>query len=400
MRKFISAVAVLAVVCLAMKLQAAPILPGDIVVVRHGDGATTPSGSASAVALLEYSITYTAGAPTGATLVQTISAPTVVGTPGSGQLALTQGGTASGEGGLTLSLNGQYMAVAGYNSAPGGLTNGTGNTENRSIGRLQLSTGVLDTSTSYAVSASDTVAGGANRNAYTTDGTNFWAANSASGIRYLTFGATGSGSINGAANERRVYVYNDTGTGGQLYTSRMSGFDGVGTVGSPPPPTTSGQTVTALPGTPTATNSPYDYFFADANTLYISDDRTTGTGGLEKWTFSGGTWTQAYSLLNGANGIRSLAGTVDASGNVVLFASTNGNGSNRLIGYLDTLSNTSSASVIQNTLVDIGGANPFGGTAADWAFRGVAIAPAVPEPATLSIFAIGAAGLLARRHHA
>jgi hypothetical protein len=399
MRNIISAVAVLAVLCLAMKLQAAPIMAGDIVVVRAGDGATTPSGSASAIALLDYSVTYTAGVPTAVTLQQTLGPFNTVGTPGGGaQLALTQGGTAAGEGGLTRSLDSQYMAVAGYNSAPGGLTNGTGNTEARSVGLLNLSTGVVDTSPSYATGGSESPTNGANRNAYTTNGTNIWCANSTGGIRYLTATGTTSTALTTTANERRVYVYNN-GAGDQLYTSRMSaGIDGVATVGTPPPPTSGTQTVTLLPGMPTATNSIYDYFFADANTLYVVDDRATASGGLEKWTFNGSTWTMVYNKAanGGTTGLKSLAGMVDASGNVVLFASQVGTGANNLFGYTDTLSNTLAASVTENLLTSTAA---FGGIAADWNLRGVAIAP-VPEPAALSIFAIGAAALVARRRNA
>ena len=399
MRKLISAVAVLAVLCLAMKLQAAPIAAGDIVVVRVGYGSQTPSGSASAVTLLDYAVTYTAGVPTAVTLNQTIGPFNTVGTPGSGQLALTQGGTAAGEGGLTKSLDGRYMVVAGYNAAPLGLTNGSGNTEARSAGRLDLSTGLVDTSTSYAVGGTDSLATGANRNAYSTDGTSFWSANSTSGIRSYSFGGTSSVGLTTTANERRVYVYSSA-AGNQLYTSRMSaGIDGVATVGTPPPPTSGTQTVTLLPGMPTATNSAYDYFFADNNTLYVVDDRATTSGGLEKWTFNGSTWTMVYNKAanGGTTGLKSLGGMVDASGNVVLFASQVGTAANNLFGYTDTLSNTNPATVTENLLVS---SAAFGGIAADWNLRGVAVAPAVPEPVSLGLFAIGAVGLLARRRHA
>jgi hypothetical protein len=57
----------------------------------------------------------------------------------------------------------------------------------------------------------------------------------------------------------------------------------------------------------------YDYFVADANTLYTVDDRNSGTGGLEKWTCNGSPWTMALSKLPaGTTGLKSLAGMVDA----------------------------------------------------------------------------------------
>jgi hypothetical protein len=371
----------------ASSLFAAAINPGNLVVTRVGDGTTTAAGTALPVRLDEYSVTYTAGAPTGVSLVQTIPLPTgAAGTaPTSGQRYLGQGGTAGGEGGLALSTNGQYMTLAGYNSGLGDLTNGTGNTEVRVVGRLELATGTVDTSTTLATSAGNAV-----RSAFTTDGTNMWVASSAQGTRFTTFGNnSGNGTaLTGSDNERRVYVYNN-----QLYTSRMSaGIDGVATVGSGTP-TSGTQTVTLLPGMPTATNSMYDYFFADANTLYTVDDRNTGAGaGLEKWTFNSGTgtWSMAYSYLpnptgTATAGLKSLGGYIDASGNVVLFASTTGTSQNFLFGFYDTLSNTNVANLNANALLNAGTAFQPSGTL--WSLRGVAVAP-VPEPCSLTVLVL------------
>jgi hypothetical protein len=66
----------------------------------------------------------------------------------------------------------------------------------------------------------------------------------------------------------------------------------------------------------------YDYFVANANTLYTVDDPNSRTGGLEKWIFDGSTWTMALSeLAAGTAGLKSFAGMVDAAGNVTLFRS-------------------------------------------------------------------------------
>ena len=54
--------------------------------------------------------------------------------------------------------------------------------------------------------------------------------------------------------------------------------------------------------------SPENYFFANADTLYVADsgapkntsaDSPLGDGGVEKWTLSGGTWTLDYTLSAG-----------------------------------------------------------------------------------------------------
>lgn len=371
---------------------AAPITSGQLVNVRVGDGSTTPAGTGLPVTLDVYNVTYTAGVPTSVSLGQSVALPTATsGTPPtSGQRYLTQGGTAAGEGGLTLSTDGNYMALGGYNNIVGGLTNGTGNSGQRVVGLLNLAAGTVDTSTDYG----DGPVGSAIRNAFTTNGTDIWTANSTGGVRYLTAGSSTSTTLTTTGAERRVYI-----NGGQLYTSRQSGtVDGVATVGSGTP-TSGTQTVTLLPGMPTTNvESAYDFFFADANTLYVADDTngSTSTGGLQKWTFNGSTWSMAYSLLvnptgSATRGIKSLTGMVDANGNVVLFGSTTDTTANYLYGFYDPAGNTSAANVQANKLVTASTA--FTGTA--WNLRGVAIA--VPEPGILSVLVLSGLPLLRRR---
>ena len=151
---------------------------------------------------------------------------------------------------------------------------------------------------------------------------------------------------------------------GQLYldsaasaTPNVAIF-GVATVGSGLP--TGASSPTLLNGMSATAGSPYDYWFADANTLYVADDRVNTDGGLQKWTLSSGTWSLAYTKnIDTANdgfdnGLRGLQGSVDESGNVTLFAtSTWGNGtvSNFLVGMTDTVSNTNAANVTVNQLV-------------------------------------------------
>ena len=379
-----------------------PITAGQLVNIRVGNGTTAASSTGLPVTLDVYNVTYTSGLPTGIALAQSIPLPTATSgsPPTSGNRYLTQGGTASGEGGLTLSLDGKYMALVGYNNIVGAATNGTGNNGQRVVGILDLSAGTVDTTTDYA----DTSTSSAIRNAYTTDGTNIWTANSAGGVRYITIGGSTSTPLTGTGVERRVYIY-PTASGNQLFTTRQTttsgGISGVATVGSPPPPTSGTPTLTELPGMPvaTATESAYDYFFADANTLYVADDDSSPSlpGGLQKWTFdsSTSTWTRVYNLQvnpTGAatKGIKSLAGMVDASGNVTLFGATTDTTANYLYGFSDTLANTSAASVTATKLIDA--STFFDTTNTKWNLRGVAIAPlvaAVPEPTTASLLVLG-----------
>jgi hypothetical protein len=290
------------------------------------------------------------------------------------------------------------MALVGYNNIVGAATNGSGNNGQRVVGLLDLSAGTVDTTTDYA----DTTTSNAIRNAFTTDGTNIWTANSTGGVRYITVGGSTSTALTGTGNvnERRVYIY-PTVAGDQLYSSRQStvsgGISGVATVGNPPPATSGTQTVTELPGMPvaTSTESAYDFFFADANTLYVADDNNSPSlpGGLQKWTFDGTNWNRVYNLqvspAGTGKGIKSLAGMVDASGNVTLFGATTDTTANYLYGFADTLANTNLANVAANKLVD---ASTFtGGTGERWNLRGVALAIAVPEPAAQLLLAIGLA---------
>src|SRR5262245_23668218 len=85
----------------------------SVVLLRVGNGAAALTANAAPVFLDEYAITYTGHVPTGATHVQTIPVPDT-GIPEGTKLLI--GGTASLEGSLNLSANGQYLMFAGNNS--------------------------------------------------------------------------------------------------------------------------------------------------------------------------------------------------------------------------------------------------------------------------------------------
>ena len=153
-----------------------------------------------------------------------------------------------------------------------------------------------------------------------------------------------------------------------------------------------------LSGFPTAlkstTSFPFGIWFADAHTLYVADEGngTTGktvatfydpakaqtTAGLQKWIFSGGKWTMAYTLTSGLNlgvpyivpnyptgnnsgtggtgfpwtpatdGLRNITGVVNGNGTVTIYGITStisGNGDqgadpNKLVEITDMLSAT------------------------------------------------------------
>src|SRR5207237_1026345 len=141
---------------------------------------------------------------------------------------------------------------------------------------------------------------------------------------------------------------------GQLYVSSASGaFQGPSAVGTGTP-TTAGQTTTLLSGFPTSsgpspnpTHSMYDYWFKDANTVYVADDGSAPNGGgIQKWAQTAGTWSLQDILLNDApagsfvgataTSTRGLTGTIDGSNNAVLYATTTQTSANNLISVVDT----------------------------------------------------------------
>jgi len=367
--KFLGVALCLTTMLCANHARAAAFTMGDLVVVRVGDGSAALTGNATAAFLDEYT--------PGGVLVQSIPLPTLA---SGGNQPLTLSGSATSEGFLALSQNGMYLTLGGYAATVGTATpqTSTALAVNRVIGRIDL-LGNINTTTTLT----DAYNGSNIRSVTSSDGVNFWTGGnggsgqgSSAGARYTTLGSTTSQALHSTTtNVRVVNLFN-----GQLYAdSSSSPFLGVGTVGSGMP-TTSGQTYSELPGFPTSgTHSSYDFWFKDANTLYVADDGSAANGGgIQKWTLNAGTWSLAYTLGNNGTtttAVRGLAGTVDGSGNAVLFGTTG----SALVSVTDTGAGstvTSLATAPSNT-----------------AFRGVEIL-VVPEPTTAALSGIGLVALL------
>ena len=301
-------------------LAAAQITPGNLVVLRVGDGVAPLSGSAQAMFLDEFT-------PTG-TLVQSLAMPTVA--SGANQ-PITCSGTSTSEANLQLDENGQFLTFGGYAAAPGtaSIAATLSATTPRVVGMVTMN-GTIDTSTTI----SNAFSAGNIRSVVTNNGVDFFAAGSNSGVQYATLGATTATTLTtgNPLNNRVVSVYN-----GQLYVSGSAQtFFGVSTVGTGVS-TLPGQTITALPGMPTAAGpSYYDFFFADPNTLYVADDRASlSAGGIYKYTLVAGTWTLQYTLNPAATtGCRGLTG-VNNGGIVTLYATSTLGSTNVLFEVLD-----------------------------------------------------------------
>jgi hypothetical protein len=315
----------------------AQYVPGNLMVLRVGDGSSALSSAATSVSLLEFS--------TSGSLITTTNIPT------SGANTLTVAGTSTSEGLITRSADGKYIVLAGYNAAPG--TAGIAGTTAASVAR------VVDTvNSSGAIGRAITNSNqfsGANFRSATSSGNNFWGAGSNSGTYYLGTGTPGTVQAT-PANTRMISVINNT-----LYFSTGSAPAGIHAFTGTP---TTGSTSTAI----ATLTSPYGFAINPAGTImYVADD---GTGvGIKKYTNSGGGWTLAYTVCTTA--CRGLA--VDFSGaNPILYATSTATSANTI--YKVTDSGIASAPYTALTLAT---------APSNTVFRGLAFAPTCVSP-TLS----------------
>ena len=170
-------------------------------------------------------------------------------------------------------------------------------------------------------------------------------------------GTNSSGQYPVPYNSRVIGIFNDQLYGSAAVSVGGYSFRGVFNVGT---------------GNAGLLDSPWEFFIAGPSTIYVADDDATApaTGGLQKWLFSSGSWSKAWTATaSGATGMRGLTGVV--TGNAVqlygITAVSTGTGANALVALSDTLDGTSapSFSTLATALLNC-------------VFRGVALAP-VPE---------------------
>jgi hypothetical protein len=239
-------------------------------------------------------------------------------------------------------------------------------------------------------------------------------------------------------NFRGLTIFNNT-----MFVTKGSGGNGINTVyqvgqsGALPGGSTAqlaAEPITILPGFPTSLASgvdqkgnpapisfPFGIWFADANTLYVCDEgdgtlvtppvngnvadaASLATAGVQKWSFSNGSWHLLYVLQNGLDigvpysvanypaalnpatgGCRNLTGKVHGNGTVEIFAVTStispsgdqGADPNKLVKVTDLLRATS----LPQGNEDQDGNGPLGhfvtirAAKAGEVLRGVAFAP-------------------------
>jgi hypothetical protein len=335
----------------------------DLVVERVGDGSAPLSNASTAIFLDELT---TAG-----TAVQSLALPTANGaSPATNPI--TAAGTSTAEGQLTRSADGKYLTVPGYDTGPGtaSIASSTSATVSREVGRVD-GNGIVDTTTTM----SNRYSGGSIRGAVSSNGTDIWDSGANTGIVYETLGSTGTTSTlvsSTTANTRVVNIFN-----GQLYYSTASGTPGIWTVGTGLP-TASSTTSNNLISTG-STSSPYGFAISpDGKTIYVADDTSGATGGVEKWTSATGaasSFTLVYTLstsTGGTTGTGARGLVVDFSGaNPVIYATTTETSANRLVTIVDT-----GASATATLLAT---------APSSTAFRGVAFAPYTAGTTVLDI---------------
>lgn len=366
-RPRLAALAVAALVLAAPLAVAQDFTAGNLVVYRVGSGApTTLVNTGNPVFLDEYT-------PTG-TLVRSVALPTAA---AGAQRQCIASGTASSEGMLTRSSDGQFLIATCYARDPGGSGSISG-TASVDVPRVVARVGV-DASVDTSTALTDMASANNIRSGAAVDGNGFWVSGGTGGVRYATLGSTTSTSISTTiANLRNLAVFD-----GQLYVSTGSGTTRLATVGTGTPITT-GQTITALPGISSANSgSPYAYVFFDldasvagVDTLYVADDAASPAPGITKFSLVGGSWVSNGSVGTAAEAYRGLTGSF-ASGTVTLWATRRGGtaaaGGGELVSITDA-SGYNAAFTGTPTLLATAATNT--------AFRGVALAPvsAAPTP--------------------
>ena len=345
---------------------------GDILIMQIGDGGVNPLGNKG---YAEYIVEVNPNT----SVVQNVGIPNL--TAGSRSV---ESGTAISDADLNTSGDGKLITFAGYDAALNAANVASATNINRVICQINNAAAITFPS-SYSGSIATKVYSGNNiRSAVTFDGTGFWTAGNSNtttgGIYYIpsgTLNATTAAPVvkinSTLTNARIVKIFNN-----QLFGNASAGsFLDPFTIGTGVP-TTSGQTLTVLPGLPNTDDS-YSFVMFDRDNdgvldvLYLADYGTgIGTGGVRKYYLNGSTWTAAGVLSGNITGI---AGYLDCNNNPMIYFSTidppNSGSPNEVYSYNDISSNSSviSGSISTPTC------SLFMPTQTGYVYRGIAMAP-------------------------
>ncbi len=338
-------------------------LPGNLVILRIGDGTTYNNSTTRAVSLLELT---KAGATVSTTNLD-------VNTP-SARISLVD--NAATEGLLKLSVDKNYLSLAGYDAtaATDGTTAFAGSKVVVRVGENRIP----DYTTK--VKAADFASNF--RCALSQDGSTFYITSASGGVKSVPYAnssstaATNIAFLSGMGTANYTNAYSLAISGGQLYTGFFNTTNyGLSSIGTGIP--TSSSTPTSLSGI-TKNVKTQDFIFFDMNPNIIGDDvlYVTENTDLKKYSLVSGTWTlnSTTALGNVAFGI---TGYINASKKVQLFFTTGTVAENNKLQTL-TDANTYNL-VLDGNISDVASA----GTG--YAFRGVAFTPKSNISTTLPV---------------
>lgn len=318
-------------------------------IVRVGDGSAALTSDSTQVVIERRRLSDRV-------LVGTIALPK---TASGSNRPFTLSGTATSEGAFARSADNHFATLAGYATGIGvaSVKSTATSAVPRVVARIAAD-GTVDTSTTTTSCSGDNI-----RSAATADGSFYYLAGAVGGVTRIAHGGSGPAldvSGSGVGNARTVSFI-----GGALYgttgasTLRMFAF------ASAIPSSLS--SVVALPGSPTATTSPYA--LAGTSTsgsvvdrLYVCDDRATG-GGPQRWRLASGTWTLDTTFTESGADIPCRGLAVLVAGSVVKVLVTTAD--NRLVAFSDSLVG------VAKPAAEVIASAPSG-----TAYRGVVIAPA------------------------
>ncbi|HYV39590.1 MAG TPA: Ig-like domain-containing protein, partial [Gemmataceae bacterium] len=327
---------------------------GNLAVLRVGDGVAAPSSAATAVFIDEFTTSSASQTP-----VQSVALPTTA--SATGNAALTQSGSASSEGALSLSQDGHYLALVGYNATTGSTSVASG-TADRIVGRID-SSATIDTTTRPTGYSGNNIRGAA-----TGDGTTFWTVGPGGGINYVPLGGPLAGATVqlATANTETAQAVNN-----QLYVAPAAGV-AIDTVGTGLP-TTGSQPVANLPGMIGLSTATRAFYFLDRDasvpgldTLYVADQ----TNGIMKYSFDGTNWTARGSKSGAVSGL--VAALDGANADIYVTTGASASANNNLLKYVDSAAFNATISLGTSTTLATAGTNKI--------FRGLAFAP-TPSPA-------------------
>jgi hypothetical protein len=301
------------------QLAQAQFYPGNLAVLRAGDGLQILTNSGNQIFVDQYT-------PAG-TLVNTVAIPT------NGPQSLLISGKASSEGFIGLSSDKHLLTIVGYNT---NLNAGSTNSLADSISSMvPRGIATLDYLGNYNfVTNTTTFFSTNNVRSGITDGTNnFWAAGAASGTVYL--GLNSTSAVLQSVNTEVVGIFN----GNLYYSSQKTSLIGIYAFKGIPT-TANADNDTFLPVSGPTSPSPYAFAISpDGNTVYVADDNSIAKhGGIQKYVNISQAWSLAYTLGTGTNSTTGARGlTVDFSGaQPILYATTADSVSNKLITIVDT----------------------------------------------------------------